>query len=69
MQQIKCFYELELYEFALKLAKCCIDMCPESFESWYMYAKINIALGDLHNALYAIDSSPLSDEIEYFSLP
>lgn len=44
-------------------------MCPESFESWYMYAKINIALGDLRNALYAIDYAPQTDEIEYFSLP
>jgi hypothetical protein len=35
LKQAQAFIKSELYEYALKLSKICVDLCPESFEAWF----------------------------------
>jgi len=60
---------MELYEYAQKLSKTCIDLCPDSFEPWYYYAMASFGIGDTKAAVCAIDMSPLLDDIKPLSLP
>jgi len=33
MKQAEAFYKIELYEYALKLSRICIELFPQSFEA------------------------------------
>ena len=35
LKQAQAFMKSEFYEYALKLSKICVDLCPESFETWF----------------------------------
>ena len=35
LKQAQGFVKSEFYEYALKLSKICVDLCPESFETWF----------------------------------
>jgi len=35
LKQAQAFIKSEFYEYALKLSKICVDLCPESFEAWF----------------------------------
>ena len=35
LKQAQAFIKSEYYEYALKLSKICVDLCPESFEAWF----------------------------------
>jgi hypothetical protein len=39
LKQSEAFFKMELYEYAVKLAKLSIELCPESFEAHIIYAK------------------------------
>ena len=40
LKQAQAFIKGEFYEYALKLSKICVDLCPESFETWYQLAEV-----------------------------
>ena len=54
---------IELYEFAAKIAKVCIDLAPDSFEPWYYYSKACFGLGDIRSAMIAVDLTPMIPDI------
>ena len=35
LKQAQAFIKSEFHEYALKLSKICVDLCPESFEAWF----------------------------------
>lgn len=35
LKQAQSFIKSEYYEYAMKLSKICVDLCPESFEAWF----------------------------------
>jgi hypothetical protein len=35
LKQAQAFIKSEFYEYAMKLSKICVDLCPESFEAWF----------------------------------
>jgi len=35
LKQAQAFIKSEYFEYALKLSKICVDLCPESFEAWF----------------------------------
>ena len=35
LKQAQAFIKSEFYEYALKLSKICVGLCPESFEAWF----------------------------------
>ena len=39
LKQSECFLNTELYEYATKIVKICLEFCPESFEAHYIYAQ------------------------------
>ena len=44
IKEVACLIRLEYYEFAMKLIEPCVDLVPESFEAWLLYAKCCFAL-------------------------
>ena len=61
--------KFKYYEYAAKLAKVCVDLCPTSFEAWAAYAEALIGIGDLKMALIAFDLAPNAPNLEYITLP
>lgn len=58
---------MEYYEYALKLAKICVDLCPESFEAWMLLAECYYFMRKIRMSLIAMDIAPLYPDIEYIS--
>jgi hypothetical protein len=50
---------MEYYEFSIKIAKVCAEMCPESFETWNLLAQSYSKVGELKLALVALDVAPI----------
>ena len=40
LKQAQAFIKSEYYEYAYKLSKICVDLCPESFEAWFQMAEV-----------------------------
>lgn len=40
LKQAQAFIKSEYFEYALKLSKICVDLCPESFEAWFQLAEV-----------------------------
>ena len=68
-KQAQCLLKYKYYEYAVKVAKVCVDLCPTSFEGWILYAECLIGLGDLKMALIAFDLAPNAPDPEYVTLP
>ena len=49
---------MEYYEFAIKIVQTCVDLVPESFEAWILYAKCCFALKQTKRGLLALDNAP-----------
>lgn len=39
LKQASAFIKYEYYEYGMRLAKICVDLCPESFECWIHLAE------------------------------
>jgi tetratricopeptide (TPR) repeat protein len=68
-QQVRSFCSIELFEYAQRIAKITVDLCPESFESWFYFAKACFGLGEVREALIAIDLAPMTADLHLLSIP
>ena len=57
------------FEYAVKVSKVCVDLCPTSYEGWTLYAECLIELQEMQKALLVIDLIPLSEDLPYITLP
>ena len=57
-KQALCLKEFKYFEFAVKIAKVCCDLCPNSFNGWLLYAECAIELHDYETALICLDLAP-----------
>lgn len=51
LKQAEAFMKLELYEYALKTVKICLEFCPESFEAHMILAQCHLQEKDFRAAL------------------
>jgi hypothetical protein len=58
IQEVKCMIKMEYFEFAMKIVQSCVDLVPESFEAWLLYAKCCFALKQTKRGLLALDNAP-----------
>lgn len=58
LKQSNLFVIYEYYEFALELAKICVDLCPESFECWISLAESYFHMWKFTQSLICIDIAP-----------
>lgn len=63
LKQAQAFLKYEYYEFALKISKILVDLCPESFECWLVLAESYFHERKFKNALIAIDVAPSYEDI------
>lgn len=63
LKQAQAFLKYEYYEFALKISKILVDLCPESFECWLVLAESYFHDRKFKNALIAIDVAPSYEDI------
>ena len=57
-QEVDSLMKAEKYEMALKLAKVVIQLCPDSFDAWYLLAEIFFYSRHFNEALIAINTCP-----------
>ena len=38
-KQAQCLVKFKHFEYALKVSKVCVDLCPTSFTAWMLYAE------------------------------
>ena len=57
-QEAESLMKAEKYELALKLAKVVIQLCPDSFDAWYLLAEIFFYSKHFNEALIAINTCP-----------
>ena len=67
LKQAQAFLKYEYYEYALRLARISVDLCPESFECWIALAESYFHLRIFKMALVALDIAPCSPDINYIS--
>jgi len=48
----------------LKLAKICVDLCPESFEAWFLLSECYFYMKKIKLSLVVLDIAPLYPDIE-----
>jgi len=58
LKQAEAFLKIELYEYAQKLAKLSIELCPESFEAHMILAKCLLYEKDIRLALTILNQAP-----------
>lgn len=63
LKQSQAFLKYEYYEYALKLSKICVDLCPESFECWLVLAESYFHVRKFKSALIAIDVAPSYEDV------
>ena len=68
-KQAQCLLKFKHFEYALKVSKVCVDLCPTSYEAWTLHAECLIELQKMKKALIAIDLMPCADDTPYISLP
>lgn len=61
-KQVEAFLKMELFEYALKIATMCVELCPESFEARICLAKCQIYEKDLRQALITLNNAPCYDD-------
>lgn len=64
VKQSQAFIKCEYYEYALKLAKISVDLCPESFEAWFLLSECYFHVKKIKLSLVALDIAPLYPDIE-----
>lgn len=62
-KQAQCLVKFHYFEYAVKIAKVCVDLCPTSFEVWLIYAESLIWLKEIGTALIALDLAPCSQDV------
>ena len=67
LKQSQAFIKYEYYEYALRLARVCVDLCPESFEAWLLLAECYFYERKFKMSLIALDIAPLYQDIQYIS--
>jgi tetratricopeptide (TPR) repeat protein len=60
LKQAQAFIKSEYFEYALKLSKICVDLCPESFEAWFQLAEVyfhmkKIKMVGYHEYLFSLE--------------
>jgi tetratricopeptide (TPR) repeat protein len=63
LKQAQAFLKYEYYEYALKISKILVDLCPESFECWLVLAESYFHVRKFKNAIIAIDVAPSYEDI------
>ena len=63
LKQAQAFLKYEYYEYALKLSKICVDLCPESFEWWLLMAESYFHVRKFKSALIALDVAPSYEDL------
>ena len=63
LKQAQAFLKYEYYEYALKISRILVDLCPESFECWLVLAESYFHVRKFKNALIAIDVAPSYEDI------
>jgi tetratricopeptide (TPR) repeat protein len=63
LKQAQAFLKYEYYEYALKISKILVDLCPESFECWLVLAESYFHVRKFKSALIAIDVAPSYEDI------
>lgn len=64
LKQANGFIKYEYYEYALLLAKICVDLCPESFECWMCLAETYFHMRQFTKSLVCIDIAPFSPGVD-----
>lgn len=63
LKQAQAFLKYEYYEYALRLSKILVDLCPESFECWLVLAESYFHVRKFRQALIAIDVAPSYEDL------
>ena len=66
-KQANALLKCEYYDYALKLAKISVELCPESFECWYTLAQCYFKLKQMHLALIVLDICPVYQETNFIT--
>ena len=79
LKQAQAFIKSEYFEYALKLSKICVDLCPESFEAWFQLAEVYFHMKKIKmvidfnvnfiQSLIALDIAPHYGDVEYVQKP
>lgn len=65
LKQAQSFIKSEYYEYAYKLSKICVDLCPESFEAWFQMAEVYFYMKKIKMSLIAMDVAPYYSDAEW----
>ncbi|CDW88693.1 clathrin-coated vesicle protein [Stylonychia lemnae] len=65
LKQAQAFIKSEYFEYALKLSKICVDLCPESFEAWFQLAEVYFHMKKIKMSLIALDIAPYYADADY----
>ncbi len=65
LKQAQAFIKSEYYEYAYKLSKICVDLCPESFEAWFQMAEVYFSMKKIKMSLIAMDIAPYYPDAEW----
>mmetsp|Transcript_32078 Transcript_32078/g.31384 ORF Transcript_32078/g.31384 Transcript_32078/m.31384 type:complete len:279 (+) Transcript_32078:314-1150(+) len=65
LKQAQAFIKSELFEYALKISKICVDLCPESFEAWLQLAEVYFSMKKIKMSLIALDIAPQYSDVDY----
>jgi tetratricopeptide (TPR) repeat protein len=65
LKQAQSFIKSEYYEYAYKLSKICVDLCPESFEAWFQMAEVYFYMKKIKMSLIAMDIAPYYPDAEW----
>ena len=67
LKQANAFIKYEYYEYAILLAKICVDLCPESFECWICLAETYFHMWKFSLSLICIDIAPFYPDEQHSS--
>ena len=68
-KQAQCLFKYKYFEYALTVVKTCCDLCPQSFEAWFLYAQCQFELKNIKQGLIALDIAPEQKDILFLSIP
>ena len=54
--------KIEIYEYAMKMAKICLEICPESFEAHMVLAQCFLYEKDIYHFLVTLNAAPAYED-------
>lgn len=62
LKQIEGFLKYEYYEYALKIARICVDLIPESYQAWSLLANTYFHMRMFKESLITLDIAPYFED-------